>query len=171
MPWKASKITLTEKQKQILTDISNSRTSRQDHIQRAKVITLSAQGLSNTKISEHVSLNTVSVGKWRNRWFEKQESLQAIENSVKTKSEYSRYIEGVLSDLPRAGTPPKFSSEQICQIYAVATEKPEESGLPLSHWSLSSLADELVKRNVVESISTSQLSVFLKSAGVKTSQS
>jgi hypothetical protein len=49
----------------------------------------------------------------------------------------------------------------------VACETPEESGLPLSHWTLSELASELVRRRIVESISTSQLCVFLKSGGDK----
>ena len=169
MPWEASKIALTDQQKQILTDISNSRTSRQDHIQRANVVIMSEQGLSNAKISEQIGLSSVSVGKWRNRWIESHESLLAMEKSIRTKSEYSRCIERVLSDLPRPGAPPKFSSEQICKIYAVATERPEEVGLPLSHWSLTSLAQELVNRSIVESISTSQLGIFLKSAGTQAS--
>lgn len=168
MPWKAPKITLTDQQKQILQDISNSRTSRQDHIQRANVVMLSEQGISNAKISEKIGLSTASTGKWRKRWFSNQDSLLAIEKSSGTKAEYLRFIERILSDAPRSGAPPKFSSEQICHIYAVATEKPEEAGLPLSHWSLTSLAQELANRNIVESISTSQLGFFLKSEGAKT---
>ena len=91
-----------------------------------------------------------------------------MENETEKLIDYKRHIETLLSDAPRSGGPTKFSAEQLCQIYAVATEKPEESGLPLSHWSLSSLAEELAKRKIVDSISTSQLSVFLKSTGAET---
>lgn len=167
MTWKAPEITLTGMQKQVLQEISNSRTSRQDHIQRAKVILLSAQRVSNQRISDQIGLSAESVGKWRKRWFDNQSSLLDIEREIECRAEYKRQIERQLSDLPRSGTTPKFTPEQLCQIYVVATEKPEESGLPLSHWSLSSLAQELANRGVVESISTSQLSVFLKSAGIK----
>ncbi|WP_440656999.1 helix-turn-helix domain-containing protein [Cysteiniphilum sp. G11B1] len=73
----------------------------------------------------------------------------------------------MLDDLPREGTPAKFSAEQICKIISVACEAPEKSGIPLSHWSLPSLAAELVKRQIVDSISTSQLHVFLKSGRYK----
>ena len=73
-----------------------------------------------------------------------------------------------LSDKARPGCPGKFSAEQICQIMDVACETPEESGLPLSHWTLTELAAELIRRNIVESISTSQMRVFLKSGRNKT---
>ena len=63
---------------------------------------------------------------------------------------------------------PTFTAEQVCQILSVACEWPEDSGLPMSHWSLNSLAHEIIKRNIVESISRSQLAVFLKSGGHKT---
>jgi hypothetical protein len=75
-----------------------------------------------------------------------------------------------LSDKPRPGCPGKFTAEQICQIMNAACETPEESGLPLSHWTLSELASELVRRKIVESISTSQLCVFLKSGRNKAAQ-
>ena len=78
--------------------------------------------------------------------------------------EYSRAVLSLLNDAPRSGAPGKFSAEQICQIINVSCESPEDSNLPLSHWSLKDLTGELKRRGIVESISTSQLSVFLKSS-------
>jgi putative transposase len=167
MPWVAQKITLTEKQKNILEEIATSRTARVDHAARANIILHCANGLPNSAISQLVSLSENRISLWRNRWASYQEDLRLIEAETEKSIDYKRSIEGLLSDAPRSGAPGKFTAEQLCQIYAVATEKPEESGLPLSHWSLPALAEELVKRGIVESISTSQLSVFLKSAGAK----
>jgi len=73
-----------------------------------------------------------------------------------------------LSDLPRSGTPPKFTAEQLVQIMAVACEAPAESGRPVSHWTPPELADEVVKRQIVESISPSSVWRFLKSGRLKT---
>ena len=62
----------------------------------------------------------------------------------------------------RPGTPATFSAEQICRIIAVACEEPEESGRPISEWTPRELADEVVKREIVESISPRQVGRFLK---------
>ena len=44
--------------------------------------------------------------------------------------------------------PCTYTAEQVCQIISVACERPEDSGLPISHWSLSSLAYEVIKRGI-----------------------
>ena len=163
--WSAQQITLTSKQKEILEELTISRIARADHVKRASIILKSESGMSNQAIGKSVSLSRNQVSLWRNRWAAHEEELLLVENKTEKSIDYKRHIETLLSDAPRPGGPTKFSAEQLCQIYAVATEKPEESGLPLSHWSLLSLAEELANRGIVESISTSQLSVFLKSAG------
>ena len=161
-------IHLTEQQRAILLEITRSRVGRQDHSIRGQVILLSAEGYSDVNIGRKLGLSNITVGKWRRRWGDKQMALLAMENQEARKMiDYKRYIRSVLSDAPRAGAPPKFTEEQLCQLLAVACEKPEESGLPLSHWSLSSLGKELQDRRIVESISTSQLAVFLKSGQTK----
>lgn len=170
MVWKAEKPNLTEKQSKLLNEIVNSRTSRHDHIQRAKIILDSFKGFSDRKIASRLSISRITVAVWRQRWLGNTNRLILIDEE-EFGIEYKNSILNILSDAPRPGTPAKFSPEQICQIINVACECPDDSGLPLSHWSLSSLADELVKRNIVDSISTSQLSVFLKSGKNKTSQS
>ena len=66
------------------------------------------------------------------------------------------------SDLPRSGSPGKFTAEQVTQILAVACEDPEASGRPVTHWTPRELADEVAKRGIVESISPRQVGRFLK---------
>lgn len=167
MPWVAESVNLTPRQQEVLSDITRSRTARRDHIVRANVVLLSASGWSNAKISAAVGMGKLAVGKWRKRWLKNEEALLAVESKEPKAIDYRRYVENRLSDAPRPGTPAKFTAEQLCQILHVASEKPEDSGLPLSHWSLPSLAAELQKRGIVESISTSQLSIFLQSGSAK----
>ena len=170
MARKASKPNLTEKQSQILCEIINSRTSRHDHIQRAQIVQKSTEGLSDKKIAKLLNIGRIAVATWRKRWLLNESRLLLIDEK-EFGVNYKNHILKILSDLPRTGAPTKFSAEQICQIINVACEVPEESDVPLSHWSLTSLSNEIVKRKIVDSISTSQLAVFLKSGEDQTSQS
>ena len=68
----------------------------------------------------------------------------------------------VLSDEHRSGLPPKFSAEQQVKIIAVACEDPKDSGRPISHWTAREIADEVVKRKIVSSISAQSVGRFLK---------
>ena len=78
-----------------------------------------------------------------------------------------RAIEGILTDEPRPGAPGKFTPEQVTQILAVACEPPAKSGRPITHWTAHELADEVVKRGIVTSISTSQVSRYLRAAALQ----
>lgn len=71
-------------------------------------------------------------------------------------------IESVLADAPRPGTPARFSLEQTVEILAIACEKPDASGYPLSHWTPQALRAEAIKRGIVEHISVRHVGRFLK---------
>ena len=71
-------------------------------------------------------------------------------------------ISDVLSDEPRSGGPCTFSAEQLTQILAVACEKPQDCGRPVTHWTPRELAHEVIKRGVVESISKRHVDRILK---------
>ncbi len=91
----------------------------------------------------------------------KLKPLAAIEAEAEDK-ELGEYIITLLSDQPRSGTPGKFTAEQICQIVAMACEKPEEYDRPVTHWTPVELADEAIKQGIVESISARHAGRFLK---------
>jgi hypothetical protein len=74
-------------------------------------------------------------------------------------------IEQTLSDAPRTGAPATFTPEQVCLLIALACEKPPEH---LSQWSRTSLVQEAIKRNIVESVSPTSIGRFLKSGTDKT---
>jgi hypothetical protein len=56
----------------------------------------------------------------------------------------------------------RLTAEQICQITALACEKPEKSGRPISQWTGREIADELMARNIVETISPRHAQRLLK---------
>jgi hypothetical protein len=55
-----------------------------------------------------------------------------------------------------------LTADQICQIEQLACEKPERSGRPISQWTGREIADELVKRGIVDHISARHASRLLK---------
>ena len=79
-------------------------------------------------------------------------------------------IADVLADRPRAGCGGTFTAEQITQILAVACEPPERSGRPVSHWTPRELADEVIQRGIVPSISVRHVGRFLKDGGTSAAQ-
>ncbi|WP_299011910.1 helix-turn-helix domain-containing protein [uncultured Shewanella sp.] len=169
MPWVSPSLHLREQSKAILTDIVKSRTARSDHRQRAQLILSFSEGLSNIKAGKAVELQPKQAGKWRHRWLSNEAKLLEVELSEHASPKRLKdTIEQILSDLPRSGAPSTFSALQVAQILAVACEEPQDSGVPLSHWSLSTLKTEVIRRQIVTSISTSTLHVFLKSRGIKT---
>ena len=103
------------------------------------------------------------VGLWRRRWQQSFEALVAIE-CRETQAELRRAIEDVLSDAPRSGSPGTFTAEQVTQILATACEPPERSGRPIDRWTHRELADEVVRRGIVPSISVNQVGRYLAQA-------
>jgi putative transposase len=71
-------------------------------------------------------------------------------------------VEERLEDAPRPGRKARISSEQVCQIMALACEKPAESERPISQFAAAPLADEIMRRGIVESISARHALRLLK---------
>ena len=111
------------------------------------MILLSAAGTPVREIARQLGVWPKTVRHWRARWLTSPEKA-----SVATR----------LADAPRPGTPATFTPEQVCAIMSLACEPPEQSNLPLSHWSQSELAREAVRRGIVDSISHGSVGRFLK---------
>ena len=163
MPWVSPSVSLRPQLKAILVGIIQSRTARSDHRQRAQLILNFNLGLSNIKAGKAVSLKPKTAAMWRHRWLSNESLLLEVEtNEHATPKLLKETVEQLLSDLPRSGAPPTFTALQLSQILAVACEAPQGSDVPLSHWSLSTLKIEVIRRKIVESISKSTLHIFLK---------
>jgi transposase len=166
MPGKAAKVTVTERQHAILLTLRNATTAPSHLRQRAAVILLAFEGLRNDEIADRIGLGRSQVGRWRRRWARAWSGL--IDRECReTKADLRRGIEAVLSDAARPGAPGKFTAEQVTQILALACEPPEQSGRPITHWTAHELADEVVKRGIVASISTTQVGRYLREAAMQ----
>jgi transposase len=166
MPGKAAKITITERQQEILRTLRNAVTAPSRLRQRASIILLAFEGHRNEEIAQAVGLAQGPVGIWRRRWACAFERLIHIECS-ETRATLRRAIEAVLTDEQRPGAPGKFTPEQVTQILAVACEPPEKSHRPMTHWTAHELADEVVTRGIVTSISPSQVARYLREAALQ----
>jgi transposase len=71
-------------------------------------------------------------------------------------------IEDRLQDAPRPGAPAQITADQRCQIEALACEKPEKHGRPITNWTAREIADELKKRKIVTNISPRHAARLLK---------
>jgi transposase len=166
MPGKAAKITITERQHEILQTFSRSGIAPSRLRQRASIIVLAFDGLRNEDIAARVGLTHRQVGRWRRRWAHAWNQLIDIE-CCESRAALRRAIAAILSDEPRPGAPGKFTPEQVTQILAVACEPPEKSGRPITHWTAQELTDEVIRRGIVVSISPSQVSRYLREAALQ----
>jgi putative transposase len=164
MPGMAAKVIITERQQEVLQSMVWSRSCPQGLAHRAEIILLAFEGLKNETIAERLGCERHGIGLWRRRWKKAFEQLVRVECLEKPPA-LRDAIEEVLGDLPRAGCGGKFTAEQIAQIIAVACELPEKSGRPVSHWTPRELADEVIQRGIVPSISVRHVGRFLKDGG------
>ena len=163
MSGKAAKIICTEKQQFILQRIERSTTAPQRLIQRVNIILMALAGSLNVDVANKIGLARKQVGLWRRRWQQSFEALVAIE-CRESQAALQRAIEDALSDAPRSGCSGTFTAEQVTQILAVACEPPDKSGRPIDRWTHRELADEVVLRGIVSSISVAQVGRYLAQA-------
>ncbi len=118
---------------------------------RARIILAAADGENNSQIARSLNLETDTVRLWRNRWL----SFAFIPLSDLSLDER-------LSDVPRSGRPIQITAEQRCQIVALACEAPKYAGRPISQWTGREIADEVIKRGILPTISARHASRLLK---------
>jgi putative transposase len=158
----ASPITLTPRQQLILEQIVRRPTSCQGLVKRAKLILAAAKGINNTQLSVMLQTSRTTIRLWRKRWEVAADRLRAAEAKGLNDKQLTQLIISVVQDSERRGTPATFSTEQVVQIVALACGNPSQSGRPVSHWTPAELADEAVKRGIVEEISPRSVGRFLK---------
>lgn len=159
---KASVIVLSPMQQQVLEQIVRQTTNPYRLVRRAQLVLLAAGGSTNSKIAQQLKLDRGQVRHWRARWLEAQAQLSEAEAQKAAEAALRTLIVAVFEDEARAGTPAKFNLEQVVQIVALACEAPQSSGRPISEWTVRELADEAVRRGIVEQISPRSVGRFLK---------
>jgi transposase len=144
-------IKLSQEATEQLTKLVKQHQTSQQIALRARIVLAADQGQSNAQISQKLAVSLDMVRLWRKRW----QQLASIALTDLSAAER-------LADLPRPGAPAGISASQRCQIEALACEKPEGSERPISHWTGREIADELIKRNIVDHISPRHAGRLLK---------
>lgn len=148
----AAPISLTPVQAEELQRLARAHKTPRKLAERAEMILRSAAGMGVRATARQLGIWPKTVRHWRACWL-----ASAADTPVTAR----------LADAARPGAPATFTPEQVCAIMALACEPPEQSNLPLSHWSQSELAREAVRRGIVDSISHGSVGRFLKGADLK----
>jgi putative transposase len=126
-------------------------TAGQQLVLRGRIILAAADGVNQSTIAAQLGTTINTVRHWRRRWLGLQdvpfEEVDAEER---------------LADAPRSGTPTRITADQVCQIVALACEAPADSERPISQWTGREVAEEVVKRGIVERISGRHAARLLK---------
>ena len=144
-----AEVELSEAERQELEALVRRHSTPQQLVLRARIVLAAAAGCNHSEIARELGVSLDTARLWRQRY----RGLQSLgELSVAER----------LQDAPRAGRQARILPEQVCQIMALACEAPHESGRPVSQWSGSELAAEIVKRGIVSDISARHASRLLK---------
>ncbi len=170
MPRAARSITVSLRQRAILMDLVEARSTPRGLAERAAIVLASADGMGNEEQAQRLQCTRGTVRQWRGRWANAQEALAAAEEQAATDRDLAAKVRAVLSDVQRPGAPARFTPEQFAAIISVACEKPEDCGVPVTHWTPPELAREVMKRGIVDTISPRHLDRFLKGGGPSASQ-
>ena len=147
MARRSARITLSAEERTELERLIRIRSTAQQLALRARMIVLAGDGVAVGKSARQLGVWRKGVSLWRARWLEGSNGKTVTER---------------LSDAPRSGAPATITPEQTCAIVALACERPDDSGVPISHWSASDLAREAMRRGIVSSISPRSVGRFLK---------
>jgi transposase len=110
-------ISLSDEDRSVLVGLAKRPTTPHGIATRARIVLLSAEGLSNVEVASRVDVDYATVRKWR-----------------------GRYMAGgiaALTDEPRPGVPRKFGDDAIeAVVVKTLTEKPRDA----THWSTRDMA-------------------------------
>jgi transposase len=113
-------IELTEDERDVLEGWTRRRTSAQALAQRARIVLMAAEGVTNTQIARELGVHRPMVTKWRTRFAEHR-------------------LEG-LTDEPRPGRPRTVTDEQVEEVIVKTLESTPRDA---THWSTRAMAAEV----------------------------
>lgn len=148
---KPPEVVLTTEEREELEALIRRHTTPQQMALRARVIVAAAAGGNNCQIARQLGVHVETVRLWRLRWLGMQAaSLEDLP------------LEGRLTDAPRPGAPARITAEQVCQVVELACMAPEQSGRPISQWTAREIAEEIIKRGIIDQISPRHAARLLK---------
>lgn len=140
-------VPVTDGERQALLALVRAKKTQQRIALRARIILALAEGENAPQVARRLSTTRKTVRLWRTSWLDRAE----------------RSVDKRLEDAERSGAPTTITPEQWCKILALACERPEDSGRPITHWTSRELAEEAINQGIVETISARHVGRFLKS--------
>ena len=140
-------IALTLLDESVLRARARSSTAAHRDVIRARIVLGAAEGAANTVIANEVGVHVDTVRKWRRRFA--TGGLAGLE------------------DRPRSGRRRRFTPVQVAEVKALACTLPAETGAPLSRWSSTELASEVITRGIAETISAATVRRWLVADAIK----
>lgn len=127
-------ITLTKEEKTVLRAWQRSTTIRAGLAKRGRIILMVADGIPISEVARTVGIRRRFIYKWANRFNKKR-------------------LAGLIDKSGR-GRKPRFPPEVALHLVKMACERPERFSVSVSQWDCAELARQLIKENMVESISS-----------------
>lgn len=124
-----------------LERLAHSRTAPVRTVERAQIVWRAHLGQDTAEIAAGTRLGPATVRAWLKRF-------------------NSRGLAG-LADLPRSGSPVRYTDDEIALVRQVAARAPPELGLPFTRWSLTRLQSYLNEHSGI-TIRRSRISEVLK---------
>ncbi len=138
-------VRLKDEARQHLQELVHTGTRSVRVVRRALILLKSDEGFTDEEIAEHVGCTDRTVRSMRKRFC-------------------TGSLEEALYDAPRSGAPPTFTPRQKQQVVALACSDPPEGRV---RWTLELLCVHAVKRGFVDSISKSEVALWLKEHDMK----
>ena len=152
MPFpKATEVKLSEEEQTGLEQLVRRHNIGQQIALRGRIILAAGKGQTNSAIARDLQVSINTAQRWRNR-FAKAQNISYDDLS----------LEARLLDGPRPGAPARITADQRCKIKSLACETPENSERPITQWTAREIADEVMKRKIVDAISARHAARLLK---------
>ncbi len=146
---KPDPLSLTEVERNALERLVRRPSTSQQLALRGRIILEANAGKNNSQIARELGVSVETVRAWRKRWLALQ-PVALADLSVQER----------LSDVPRPGRRSQITAEQICQVIAMACEQPKDR--PISQWTGREIADEVMRRGIIQQISPRHAARLLK---------
>ena len=146
---KPDPLSLTEVERTEVERLVRRHSTSQQMALRGRIILEANAGKNNSQIARELGVSVETVRAWRKRWLALQ-GVALADLSVQER----------LRDVPRPGRRSQITAEQTCQLIAMACEQPKER--PISQWTGREIADEVMRRGIIQQISPRHAARLLK---------
>src|ERR1035441_2038972 len=168
-PVRHTPFALSAKEKAELERLSRRQAAPQRAVQRARIILLAAQNMTLPAIAAMLQVCANTARKWIGRYTRQPLGTPTTENPAPQPSAVEPPPSKLsrLADAPRSGRPDTFTAEQICALIALACEKPEAHGRPITHWTARELKDQVIQAGILSHISVRQVNRVLRATDLQ----